>query len=161
MREQVVGLVEELEARPSGPARMFGADRQGGEDITQWLDHVEHQPDGDLGEDLHLLVVLVHPAEEPVEKLEEHLVGDIAEVGDGRGLGIADQVGGLAVLGGPHECRQNGSGELHSRVRGAHREKLVEDAQEASEVGVTPISPRPLTLFDDGLDRLDHVVEAR
>jgi hypothetical protein len=104
---------------------MFGPDRQGGEDLTQGLDHVEHHPDGDLREDPHLLVVLVDAAEEAIENLKEHLVGDIAEVGDGRAFEIADQIGGLAVLGGPHERRQHGSGKLHSRVRYAQGEKLV------------------------------------
>ena len=53
----------------------------------------------------------------------------------------------------------DGSRGLEPRVRPLHLEVLVQDAQEAPEVGVAPFATGPLALLDDRVDRTLRGVE--
>src|SRR5215468_12638204 len=55
VREQVVGLVEELEGRPCGTSWMFGPDGHRAEDVGQWPDYVVHDAYGHIRERADLL----------------------------------------------------------------------------------------------------------
>ena len=61
VRQQVVGLVEQLERRAGGRAGMLGSDRQRCQQVAQRLDGVVHETDGDVGQDLRLGVGFVDP----------------------------------------------------------------------------------------------------
>ena len=49
--------------------------------------------------------------------------------------------------------RHDGPGGFEGRVRPLDREVLVQDPQQAPEVGVAPFAPRALALLDDRVDR--------
>ena len=82
VRQQVVGLVEELERRAGGRTGMLGSDRQRCEQVAQRLDSVVHETDGDVGEDRGLGVGFVDPRQQPIQHLQQHLVDDVEQVGD-------------------------------------------------------------------------------
>ena len=152
MREQVVDLVEQLEAWPCGDARHVRTDRQRRGDGPERLDRRIHQPDRDVGQDLQLFRGLVGVGEVPGEKLEQDLVGDVEQIHAADRPGIGDERHGdagrlLADVG-----RHDRPGGLEGRVRPLELEVLVEDPEQAPEMRVAPFATCALALLDDRVD---------
>jgi hypothetical protein len=132
---------------------VFGPHRHGSEHPAERLDGVVHEADRHVGEDRGLRIGLVDAREQPVEHLQQHLIGDVEQVRRLRGQRLADERTLLLAFAEPHAGRHDESSRFERRIRGPHGEVLVQDALEPTEVGITPLAPRPLPLVDDRLDR--------
>ena len=72
-------------------ARAVGSDGKGGEDLADAFDPIDHQADGYIGQRGSFGVGLVDAGEQPVQHLQQHLVHDVAQVGDPGREWIADE----------------------------------------------------------------------
>src|SRR5690348_15204821 len=140
---------------------MFGPDGHCAEDVGQWPDYVGHDAYGHIRESADLFCRLVDVAHEPVEQVKEHLVGDVAQIGDARGGRVGDQVHLPAGLRGPHEKGKYRTCDLEARRVLLHLEILAEHRKEAAEVCVAPVTARAFTLLNDRLDGAYRVIGVR
>ncbi len=153
MRQQVVALVKQLEARPGVHARVAGARREGGDQIAERLDHLEHQVHRRVRERLQLGVGLIGVREEALEDLQQDLVGHIEQVHDLGGDRIVGQRDVDVAVARPDVDREHRAGRHQAAVRLAGPLELVQDLDELTEVGVFPVPARSLPLLKDLVDR--------
>ncbi len=154
MRQQVVALVEQLEARARGLPLVTGAGRERGDHVSERLEHPHHQPDGRVGQGLQLRVGLLGVGEEALEDLQQDLVADVEQVGDPGRQRVGDQRDLDVPLGRADVGRDHRPDRVESGVGLAHLLVLIEDFHELPEMGVPPFSARTLALLEDRVDRL-------
>src|SRR5262245_33871416 len=147
VREEVIVLIEELEGRSCGTSWMFGSNGHCGEDLGQWPDDVVHDAYGHRRESSDLIRRLVDAAHEPVEQEKEHLVGDVAQIGNACGDRIGYQIHLCASLGWPHEHGKYRAGDLEAGCVLHHLEIFAQHRQEAADVRVAPVTARTFTLL--------------
>jgi hypothetical protein len=108
VRQEVVVLIERLEARPGGAPRVLGADRQGRDQGAERPEHAAHQAHGRVRQRFELRVGLLRVGEVALQDLQEDLVGDVEQVrAQGRDA-IADEGCRAAVLAPVHGREQHG-----------------------------------------------------
>ena len=77
MRQKVVAFVEQLEAGPRDPITIRTANGEGGDQLPERFDDVEHQTEGHLGESCELWLSLLGVGEVAGEDLQEHFVAHV------------------------------------------------------------------------------------
>ena len=80
MGQEVVVLVEELEARPGVASRVLRSDRQRRDQVAERPEHAAHQRDGGVRQRPELRVGLLRVREVPLQDLQEDLVADVEEI---------------------------------------------------------------------------------
>src|SRR2546429_760923 len=107
---------------------------------------------GRFGQRLELLGRLAVMDEIPALDLEDDFVDRIEQVGDAPGQPVFDQRDLVHVRRLSKKHRHDWARRLEGRIQGSHREEVLEDADELTEVRVHPIASGAFALFDDDLD---------
>jgi len=153
MRHQVVVFVEQLEARSRGHAGMIGPHGQPRDEVPEWPEHPQHDPDGRVGQRSQLLVALLRVREVALEDLQQDLVAHVEQVPAARRETLADLRHRVVVLTAPDGGEHHRPDRIELRVRRDHLAVLVEDLHELAEVRVLPVTARALALLEDRVDR--------
>ena len=152
VRQQIVALVEQLEARAGADARVAGPGREGGDQIAERLDDLEHQCHRRVRERLELGVGLIGMREEALEDLQQDLVGHVEQVHDLGGDRIVGQRHLDVAVARPDVDRQHRAGRHQAAVRLAGLLELVQDGDELAKMSGFPVPARALALLQDLVD---------
>src|SRR5262249_58847135 len=104
MWDEVVVLVEELEARPGVAPRVLRADRERRDQLAERRQGAGHQRDGRVRQRPELGVGLLRVREEPLQDLHDDLVADVEEVRTSARHLISDQGDRVVALAAAHGC---------------------------------------------------------
>ena len=153
MWQEVVVLVEELEARPGVAPRVLRSDRQRRDQVAERPEHAGHQGDGRVRQRPELRVGLLRVREVPLQDLQEDLVADVEEV---RALDVTrSPMRGTESSRSPRRTVANITGRTGSNA-GIRREHLRYSSRicdELAEVRRLPMPARPLALLEDRVER--------
>jgi hypothetical protein len=153
MRQEVVVLVEELEARPRAAPRVLRSDRQRRDQVAERREHACHQGHGGVRQRPKLRIGLLRVREVPLQDLQDDLVADVEEIrAEGRHA-IPDEGNRIVVLAATHGREHHRPGRGERGIRRNHSTVVVEDLDELAEVGLLPVPTRPLALLEDGVER--------
>ena len=114
-----------------------------------WSDTVVHDAYGHRRQSADLICRLVDVAHEPVDQVKQHLVADIAQIGNARGGRVGYQIHFCAGLRGSDEHGKYRTCDLKAGRVLRHLEILAQHREEAAEMRVAPVIARPFTLLDD------------
>ena len=143
----------DLQGRTGGATRIRGTNWQHGEDRGKLPHHPVHQVLGRPGQGFELCRGFAVMDVIAREDLENDLVERVADIGDPGGAPILDQDPRVHIRGKADVGRFHRPSGVETRVRRLHREKILQDTDEPSEMRLDPVTACPLPLLHDDLDR--------
>ena len=152
VRQQVVGLIEQLEARARVLPLVTGTSRQRGDHVGERLEHRHHHLDGRVGQGLQLRVGLLGVREVALEDLQQDLLAHVEQVGHPGRHRVGDQRDLDLALRRADVGRDHRPDRVEPRAGLAPLLVLVENGDELAEVGVAPVAARALALLQDRVD---------